>query len=248
VVEWYEEFFDELAHDVWRALVPDSHSDAEVALLVDALRLPVEGGDVLDVPSGDGRIARRLAALGHRVTAVDLSPVAVERLRSAGPAVEVVLGDMRDLAHVLAPGTVFDGACCLGNSFAYLDDAGTLDLLRGVVGHLAPGARFLVDAPAAAECVLVHLAASDVHRSGDVTLEIETDYDARTSTLVGRMTMTRGAESATRRVVHRVRTSGRIVELFEEAGLSVLELLGGVDRSPFRVGSPTLLVLAERRA
>lgn len=66
--------------------------------VVDAVR-DLDPGDALDLGAGDGRNAVWLAAKGHRVTAVDISPVALEQLRAraADEGVEVAtrLVDLR---------------------------------------------------------------------------------------------------------------------------------------------------------
>jgi SAM-dependent methyltransferase len=253
LTEWYETFFDELAHDVWRGLVPDEHSDAEARFLAAALGLD-DGrpARLLDVPAGDGRLAERLAAAGHAVTGVDISSTAVDRLAAlaaAGASVTGVLGDMEGVGDLLAGTAPFDGAYCFGNSFSYLDDDATAAFVRGVATHLRPGARFVVDHPSAAECVLRHDfdGAVDEHRRGDVALAIETTYDARASAMVGRMRLERDGEVAVREVRHRVTTSAQVVRALEAAGFAVLDLLGGIDGAAFRPGAPTLIVVAELR-
>jgi SAM-dependent methyltransferase len=68
-------------------------------------RLPA--GDALDAASGTGRHARRLTALGHRVTAVDASPEMLSSLRGSG--VRAVVADMKALP---LPDATFDLAIC----------------------------------------------------------------------------------------------------------------------------------------
>jgi len=252
MTEWFESFFDELAHDVWRALVPDDHSDAEAQFVADALvTRSGPGAELLDAPSGDGRLALRVAAMGHKVTGVDLSSVAVDRLRDQGRAqcvtVNAVLADLRQLGDV-TPAAAFDGAFCMGNSFGYLDDEGTAAFVSGVARALRPGARFVIDHPLAAECVLPSYAdGDDVHRVGDVALSLASEYEPITSTMVGTMTLERGGEIAHRVVRHRVTTCAQVVAVLEKSGFTIVDLFGGVDRQPFSVGSPTLIVVAERR-
>jgi SAM-dependent methyltransferase len=252
LTQWYATFFDALAHDVWRGLVPDESSDAEARFVAAALELPDDRpARLLDVPSGDGRLTTRLAAAGHHVTAVDISATAVDRLgalAAAGAPITAVLGDMAAVGDLLSGTAPFDGAWCCGNSFGYLDDDATAAFVAGVAEHLRPGARFVVDHPMAAECVLRHEPAGpEEHRRGDVALTIETTYDPPTSTMVGHMRLQRGAEVAVREVRHRVTTCAQVVRALEVAGFDVVDLLGGVDGSPFRLGAPTLVVVAERR-
>ncbi len=181
--EWFDTFFDALAHDVWDALLPPDASDAEAAWL--AARLELREGrpaDLLDVPSGRGRLARRLAARGHRVTAIDFAPDALEPLRDAAlPGITAVLGDMRDLPFALPPGARFDGAYCMGNSFGYLGPVDTARFLSGAAAVLVDGARLVIDAATVAETLLPHLelaGEADRYAVGDVALTNRHRYHA----------------------------------------------------------------------
>ncbi|HUP73580.1 MAG TPA: class I SAM-dependent methyltransferase [Acidimicrobiales bacterium] len=252
MAEWYESFFDALAHDVWRGLVPEAHSDAEAQFIADALALePDFPARLLDAPSGDGRLALRLAAMGHHITGVDLSSVAVDRINESGVELGVpahaVLGDLRELREILPADVSFDGAYCMGNSFGYLDDEGTAKFVKGVAAALRPGARFVIDHPMAAECILAHYGDSDSHRVGDVALSIENIYEATTSTVVATMTLEHAGETAERTVRHRVTTCAQVVHALDTAGFDIIGLFGGIDGELFTVGSPTLVVLAARR-
>jgi SAM-dependent methyltransferase len=156
VTEWYETFFDRLAFDVWRDLVPAEMTRDETAFLLRHLD-PAEHGRrrLLDVPCGEGRLARPLAAAGHDVVGVDLSAAAIERLRHeaaaasatpAGTEVTGLVGDMRALGTALAGQPPFDGAWCMGNSFGYLNAHDTTAFVGDLAAALRPGGRFVLDA------------------------------------------------------------------------------------------------------
>jgi SAM-dependent methyltransferase len=101
-------------------------------------------GDVLDLGCGDGGDALWLARLGWRVTAVDISAVAVERL--AALARSHGLGDrvttVRHDLHKSFPPGGFDLVCA-----HYLHTPFDLDratVLRSAAHALRPGGRLLV--------------------------------------------------------------------------------------------------------
>lgn len=252
MTDWFDTFFDALAHDVWDALVPADASDAEADWLVHRLDLDdTRPRTLLDVPSGRGRLATRIAARDHEVVAVDFAPAAVETLAAqASPHLTVHRGDMRDLAVVLPAASGFDGAWCMGNSFGYLDAAATDRFLAGVARVLRPHARFVIDVATAAETLLpgLELGGDDRHEVGDAALTNAHHYDVATSTLVTHMVLERGGERDERVVRHRVFTCREVVEALGRAGFAVDGIDGDLDGRPFELGAPRCLVRAVRRA
>ena len=248
--EWYESFFDGLANDVWRALVPAEASAAEAAFLARQLGLPDHGGRrLLDVPCGDGRLAVRLAALGHHVVGVDLSGYAIDRLRAddTDGCVDARIGDLRHLGAALSGTEAFDGAWCMGNSFGYLGHHDTVAFLAGLADRVRPGGCFVLDAATAAEIMLAHAGGErDRHEAGAAVLTNVHSYEVRTSTMVTRMTLELGDRRDERVARHRVMTCREIVDMLEGAGFSVEEIAGGLDGEEFRIGASRCLITARR--
>jgi SAM-dependent methyltransferase len=91
-----------------------------------------KGGRVLDVAAGTGRIALWFARAGCRVTAVDVSPVGLERLseaaRGEGLEVETIVADLETAPLPEGP---WDAITC----FAYL----RRDLFPAMRDRLTPG-------------------------------------------------------------------------------------------------------------
>jgi S-adenosylmethionine-dependent methyltransferase len=103
-----------------------------------AAQLPPAPVRVLDVGCGQGTQALKVAALGHRVTALDASPELLglleERVRP-GMEVEIVQGAAERLGELFGPGG-FDVVLCHG-VLMYFEDPGPL--LAAMAGVLAPG-------------------------------------------------------------------------------------------------------------
>ncbi|WNI25388.1 class I SAM-dependent methyltransferase [Streptomyces sp. ITFR-16] len=120
-------FYDDLAADYdlmyadWQASI--ERQAAALSTLIDAA-LPADGPlayDVLDCACGIGTQALGLAALGHRVTGTDLSPVAADRAAKEaaerGLSLRTTAADMRELPFL---DSSFDVVVCADNSLPHL--------------------------------------------------------------------------------------------------------------------------------
>jgi SAM-dependent methyltransferase len=243
---WYADFFTELPNEFWRQAVPPQATAAEVDFIEERLGL-APGSRVVDVPCGSGRHALALAARGHTVTGLDISTEAIDHARRAAAAtgLEVTFhrADMRDV-----PAAGFDAAVCMGNSFGYLDLAGTRDFVAALAAAVRPGGGLVIDYSAAAETVLPGYTGEDrTMRAGDITVAATTAYDVARSRLVSGYRFTRGREEVAVTALHHVLTCAQIDDLLIEAGFVDVAHYAGPDGEPFRLGAPRLLLTARRR-
>jgi SAM-dependent methyltransferase len=98
-----------------------------------------EGGPILDLGAGTGRVAADLSARGHEVVALDSDPELLEALEERAPAVVTVQADAREFALecrfalAIAPMQLLQ---ILGGR------AGRTAMLRCVHAHLVSGGMF----------------------------------------------------------------------------------------------------------
>lgn len=237
--DWYQGFFHGLALELWRKAVTPEQTRAECDFL--AAELP--SGPLLDVPCGNGRHARELATRGFYVTGVDLSTEFIaEAQAEPHERLRFVRGDMRELPSL---GT-FGGAYCLGNSFGYMQHAGTLAFLRAIAAALAPEGRFVLHTGTVAESLLPSLVDHREMQIDDVKMASVHRYDAAASVLETEYTFSRGGERQVGTARYHVYTSGELTRMLEAAGLRVLERYGSFARAPFALRSPMLLLVAQR--
>jgi SAM-dependent methyltransferase len=127
-------------YDDWYAGV--SPVEATVARM---LQLAGDGGNVLELGVGTGRLAVPMTAAGLSVTGVDASPEMLDvlRRRDTGQRVSIVRGDMVDDL----PEGPFDAALVAYNTIFNLLDADRQQAcFEAVASRLAPGGRFVVEA------------------------------------------------------------------------------------------------------
>jgi len=215
---WWQTFFTGVAVDMWVEALPPDYTREEASTIERALAAP-PGSNLLDVPCGAGRLSLVLASRGFRLTGVDLSDEFLGRARGADPGntVQWEHRDMRDLPWR----DRFEGAFCVGNSFAYLDDSGNLDFLRAVASALKPSARFVLETPMVLESLLRSLKDRFWVKAGEVHLLVHNQYDAARGRLDIEYTFVRDGRVETRTGTHRAYTYRQLVDLIEAGGLAL---------------------------
>jgi SAM-dependent methyltransferase len=124
-------------YDEWYTNLGDAEQQA------DLLAELAEGGRVLELGVGTGRIALPLAARGVDMHGVDTSPAMIEKLRAkpGGDAVTTTIGDMADVPVEGAFSLVF---VVFNTFFMLTSQEDQVRCFRNVAAHLTPGGRFVV--------------------------------------------------------------------------------------------------------
>ena len=230
--EWWQSFFAGLWLDVHPlAKQPEATRD-EADFLASVFP---KGGRILDVPCGDGRIARELVARGFQVTGVDVTPALLEKDDAA--KYERVLRDMRDLPW----GAEFDGACNMWGSFGYFSDAENERFVRAVASALRPGGVFVTDTWVL-EGLMPQYTETSATRLGDVLMVEERSLDVKTGRIECDWTFVKGEKVDRRRSSIRLYTLRELEDLLRRAGFERLEEYASPQKEPFKAGSRLYLV------
>jgi len=146
LVERTREIWDALA-EWWDDKIGDGN-DFQTVLIEPATERLLQvrpGEEVLDIACGAGRFARRMAALGARVTAVDHAERFINRARQRTTEhtdrIDYRVVNAVDAAGMAALGTErFDAAVC---TMALMDMAAIEPLIASLPRLLKPGGRFV---------------------------------------------------------------------------------------------------------
>jgi SAM-dependent methyltransferase len=245
-----EDFYDALA-PFYHLIFPDWDASIarQAAALDEVIRAelgPAAERTVLDVACGIGTQALGLAALGYRVTASDLSPAAVARLKVEAArrwtAIDAKVADMRDAWD--AHGRAFDVVLCADNSLPHLlADGEILHALRGFLRCTAPGGICLVSIR---DYESIDLAAARMHPYGVrdedgarwVLFQVWEPRPPLYETSMYVVEDRRGAGVQTRvmRATYYALSVSRLVELMREAGFADVRRLDGAFYQPLVIG------------
>jgi len=242
--EWWRSHFSGIMLDLWHSLLPQHRAVQDADFLQSACRLPA-GAKVLDVPCGEGRVALELAARGHQLVGVDISPGLLREARRRADErrlpVEWHEADMRRLPW----DGVFDAAFCWGDSFGYLDDAGNREFLAAAHRVLKPGGRLAMEIGMVAETLFARYREEVTRDVNGIRLAVRRAYDPRSGRLAVEYTLTRGGTEEKRSASYRIYTCGEVCRLLEQAGFVTDPLSGGAG-VPFEIGAERLLVVATK--
>lgn len=237
----------ETSSDVWDAATAQAY-DADTASMstpevlgptLDVLEQLAEGGPVLELAVGTGRVAVPLAARGLAVSGVELCEPMVERLRTkAGlDEVPVVVGDM---ARVRVPGE-FSLVYLVFNTITnLLEQDEQVACVANAAAHLRPGGRFLVELGVPDLRRLAPGRDAAVFETGPGRIGLDT-YDVVTQRMVSHhLRFAEGhGESDARlfRSRHRYVWPAELDLMARLAGLALEHRWAGWSREPFTGGS-----------
>lgn len=231
-----------------QSIFPDGAFAAAPAELAACLTLAgVQGPvDVLDLPCGPGRHSVPMARIGHRVTAVDITPSYLDEVRSRieeGFSLDVVQADMREFVRPAA----FDLILNLYHSFGYFDDPeDDRRVLRNMAASLRPGGVLVMDLMAQ-EVLARDLEPVNERLLEDGTLVREESLLSDDgSWLHSTWLYLRVDVRHTFDMSHRLYSGEGITRELRGAGFSEVRLLGGLDGRPWNADAVRLVVVARR--
>ncbi len=216
------------------------------------------GGPILELAVGSGRIAIPLARDGHRVVGIDRSAAQLERARekatAAGLALELALGDMRDFT-LLEP---FGLILIAYNSFLYLEPDERFACLARVREHLARDGVFVLDVfqpdpelIAGAQGALIHAWTRQDPQTGHTVMKSQSSVADGDGVVSQHVYDELDGAGNVRRYVRSFRLHylyRRELELLlPAAGFSLDGQYGSYDLDPVTPSSPQLLTVARRR-
>lgn len=259
VAEWWKTVFDERYLKTYVDLITPDRTGKEVSLMLERLQLQ-KGARILDLACGYGRHAIELAKRGCRVTGVDFSKHFIELAKKEAKKQNVHVSFIRDDMRRIAFRNRFDAVINIFTSFGYFEDENDHALvLRNISRALKPEGKFLMDLSNALGWLLIlNNKGSIDNKSGFLTmltkerlsngLSVKTKHEFNPETMRSLMTRTWKEKGRNKSYTTNLRVFflPELKKMMQENGLTVKNVWGNLDGSPFRMDSPRLVVLAKK--
>lgn len=210
-----------------------------------------QGGSVLELGAGTGRVTEALLAAGHEVVAVDASAAMLARARArlgTPPGLELVQADMREFRLERTFDLVIAPFNTLMHAYTIDDQDRTL---ATVAAHLAPGGLFAFDVyqPRLGPLGVLRREPewADLAPNTDLFLAQEHDPEAQLVTSHYYLdetspdgVLTRSRTTLVQRYYHRY----ELERALRSAGLGRVQFFGGFDKGRLENSSPMIVGMA----
>jgi SAM-dependent methyltransferase len=232
----------------WASVYDDRYGGVDPAPAVDFLAGLADGGRVLELAIGTGRIALPLARRGVIVAGVDASAAMLERLRAkpGGDSIPVTIADMAQVG-VSGP---FRLVYLVANTlFGLLSQARQAECFHNVASVLDPDGMFVI------ECFVPDLTRFDRDQRVE-TLAVTEDaaivefsrHDAAQQRVTTQVVTLDGDGVHLRPVAIRYSWPGELDVMARQAGLRLAHRYSGWDRQPFDASSGQHISVYQRPA
>ncbi|OGN91170.1 MAG: methyltransferase type 11 [Chloroflexi bacterium RBG_13_48_10] len=228
----------------YRESLTDQRTEAEVNALVSLLELdpPME---ILDLACGFGRHANCLAALGHTVTGIDLTPGFLEIARQDAEKRNVSViyqqGDMR----LITFDDKFDRLMLLFTSFGYFTDEENLQVLINARRALKPGGLLIFDTLNRDALLKDMRPYSVIEKDGNLMID-RLSFDGLQGRFYNNRIVIRDGVRKDKPFFIRLYNPNEIETMLTQAGLKLHHIFAGLEGKEFSSDARRMVVIARK--
>ena len=245
--EWFE------SENFWINYAPIMFDDAHwaeapvVAEYVKKIAGLKTGGTVLDAGCGLGRISVEMAAIGLKVTGVDIIQAeldaAAESAEAEGVELELLNADLRTFKS----DKKYDCAVNLYTSFGYCDtEEEDMQILRSICNSLKEGGTFILECTSRETAIMYWTAGEEFDRAG-VHVTTEFSVEGAWEGLRSRWIITHPDGTKIDHVfVQRLYSAAELCKKMKECGFSQVNAFGDFDFSPYNEKARTMVIVAKK--
>jgi SAM-dependent methyltransferase len=239
-------FFDGYYKDIWRSLIPEALTKAEIDFLIQEANLQ-PGNKVLDLMCGYGRHALALAGKGIEVTAVDNLIDYINEIATTAEKENLPVKTVQTDIMQFHTDDKYDLVICMGNSLSILNKDDTLKLFSTISSCLNRGQKFIFNSWMMAEIVIKQFKDRSWSYIGDLKYLSDSKYlfgPARieTETII----ITRDGNNEIKQAVDYIYSLNETETMLKESGFEMKEVWSIPGKKKFVFGDPRIYIVGEK--
>lgn len=206
-----------------------------------------EGSSVLDAGCGPGRISIELAALGLKVTGVDIIQSELDAARESaadeGVELELLNADLRTFKSQKK----YDCAVNLYTSFGYCDTKEEdFAILTSICNTLKDGGTFILECTSRETAIMYWTPGEEFERAG-MTCQTHFSVVGAWEGLRSKWDLIKpDGTKIEHEFVQRLYSAAELCEIIKKAGFSEAHAYGDFDKSPYDQNARTMVIVARK--
>jgi cyclopropane fatty-acyl-phospholipid synthase-like methyltransferase len=239
-------FFNSVYKDVWRKLIPNGLTEAEVDFIIESASLQ-PGNKVLDIMCGYGRHSIELGRRGVNVTCIDNLNEYIEEIKATAHEQNLPVKSFQAGALEVELQENYDAIICMGNSFSFFNKEETSQILKKLSRSLKPGGILIINSWMIAEIALKHFKEKDWYQVGEYKYLLDYTFHFQPNRIESEQIIV--SADGTVDVLNGIDYIFSLDELetmFREAGLSTKELYSTPRKRKFVLGDGRIYIVVEK--
>lgn len=237
---WFKSYFDEFYDDYILSEIPEELTEKQVCLIEETLELKKKD-KILDLFCGVGRHSIALAKRDYYVTAIDYSPLYIEKLKKRAKELNLLINAIAMDAREINFKEEFDAIILMFVSFGYFCDYENEELLKELALALRVGGKILLDLENR-DYILNHFIREKWREKNyGLILERHKFDPMRSRQKTKRIIISNSGEKRETLRDIRLYSAHELIAIAKNAGLKAYKLYGDYDKTPFHLNAPRLL-------
>ena len=241
-----DSFFEGYYKNIWRALIPEALTKAEVDYLVNEAGLK-PGSKVLDLMCGYGRHTLSLARRGIDVTAVDNLADYINEIKEIAAKEDLPVTALRQDVMQFRSEDKYDLIICMGNSMSFFNEEDSEKLFSNICSHLKTNGKVIFNSWIIAEIVYRQFKDNSWTTVGDIKCLYNSKYlvsPARIET--ESIFIAPDGNTEIKNAVDYVYSLNETEAMLNKSGLVVKEIWSVPGKKKFTLGEPRVYIVAEK--
>src|SRR4030095_670848 len=239
-------FFDGYYKDIWRHLIPEGLTKAEVDFLIETAGLQ-RGSMVLDLMCGYGRHTLALGRKGIEVTAIDNLAGYVNELKDIVAKESLPLKCIKADVTEYEPKEIFDLVICLGNNLSFFNKEETETFLSMVGSHTKQGGMFIANTWTIAEIVFKNFTPNSWSEVNGFRYLVKSKILFNPTRIEIDTIITPGnGDEERKRAVDYIYSLNEMEALLKNSGFAMKEIWSIPGKKKFILGEPRAYIVAEK--